>query len=241
MGGFGEGSSGSLLVAASLFLRYTTRLPNLLMNNTNSAEQVCFYMQEGVWRHLMYSSHDNLSVFHFFDSVYVCIYVCAAHPSNSSSIGRGEVRALSSAEQSNRSSVSVCGHNYTESSNFSHIPTVCLDTSQPASRFFLSVSHSLKVYKLDSALFLYCEINSNFPWAAARWFTGIIQMEGECSLERTVVARLNEVAGVGLVAMPLFSCLSPQDICQTFFLFNISKVFEGQDTHYFCTFLVIFD
>lgn len=51
--GFGERSSGNLLVPASLFLRYTTRLPNLLMNNTSSAAQVCFYMEE-----------------------YVCVYVC---------------------------------------------------------------------------------------------------------------------------------------------------------------------
>lgn len=83
----------------------------------------------------------------------VCVFMCVAHPSNSSSSGRGEAWALSSAEQSNRSSVSVCGHNYTESSNFSHIPTVCLDTSQPSSGFLLCLSHSLQVYKLDSSLF----------------------------------------------------------------------------------------
>lgn len=105
----------------------------------------------------MYSSHDNLSVFHFFDServhVCLCIYVCAAHPSNSGNSGRGEVRVLSSAEQSNRSSVSMCGHNYTESSNFSLIPTICLDTSQPGSSFLLRLSHSLQVYKRESSLF----------------------------------------------------------------------------------------
>lgn len=40
---------GLFLILASLFLRYTTRLPNLLMNNTNSAEQVCsFYRRESV-------------------------------------------------------------------------------------------------------------------------------------------------------------------------------------------------
>lgn len=118
--------------------------------------------------------------------------MCVVHPSNSSSSGRGEVRALSSAEQSNLSSVRVCGHNYTESSNFSHIPTVCLDTSQPTSSFLLCLSHSLQVYKLDLTLLLFCEINSNFASAAARCFTGIIQMEG------AVVVRLNEVAGIGL-------------------------------------------
>ena len=104
----------------------------------------------------MYSSHDNLSVFHFFDSVCVCVCVCVCvvQPSNSSSSGRGEVRVLSSAEQSNMSSVRVCGHNYTDSSNFSHIPTVCLDTSQPASSLsLLSLSHSPEVHRLDSALF----------------------------------------------------------------------------------------
>lgn len=166
----------------------------------------------------MYSSHDNLSVFHFFDServhVCLCIYVCAAHPSNSSNSGRGEVRVLSSAEQSNRSSVSMCGHNYTESSNFSLIPTICLDTSQPGSSFLLRLSHSLQVYKRESSLFLYCEINSNFPLAAARWFTSIIQMEGECGLQRTVIAKLNEVTGIGLAVMPLPSHLSRRDICQ---------------------------
>lgn len=99
-----------------------------------------FVRKRVLWRHLMYSSHDNLSVFHLFDSV--CVYVCAVHPSNSSSSGRGEVRALSTAEQSNLSSVRVCGHNYTESSNFPHIPTACLDTAQLTSSIVLTASTS---------------------------------------------------------------------------------------------------
>lgn len=106
MGGFGEGSSGSLLVAASLFLRYTTRLPNLLMNNTNSAEQVCFYMQEGVWRHLMYSSHDNLSVFHFFDSV--CVFMCVQRtPLILAAVG-GEKSEPCQAQNSQIGALSAC-------------------------------------------------------------------------------------------------------------------------------------
>lgn len=145
-------------------------------------------------------------------STYLTVCVCVVHPSNSSSSGRGEVRALSSAEQSNLSSVRVCGHNYTESSNFAHIPTVCLDTSQPASSFFapsFSQPPGLQT-RLDSLLF--CEINSNFASAAARCFTGIIQMEG------AVVVRLNEVAGIGL------SRLSPRGYLPDILCFNSCSV-----------------
>ena len=38
---------GLFLVLASLFLRYTTRLPNLLMNNTSSTEQVLVFHRRG--------------------------------------------------------------------------------------------------------------------------------------------------------------------------------------------------
>lgn len=38
---------GVFLVLASLFLRYTTRLPNLLMNNTSSTEQVWVFHRRG--------------------------------------------------------------------------------------------------------------------------------------------------------------------------------------------------
>lgn len=68
---------GVFSVLASLFLRYTTRLPNLLMNNRNSLEQVKFFKEEKVWRHLMYSSHDNLSV---FPLLWQCVYMCVLHP-----------------------------------------------------------------------------------------------------------------------------------------------------------------
>lgn len=38
---------GVFLVLASLFLRYTTSLPNLLMNNTSSTEQVWVFHRRG--------------------------------------------------------------------------------------------------------------------------------------------------------------------------------------------------
>lgn len=77
-----------------------------------------FCMVEGLWRHLMYSSCDNC-VFHFLDCVRVHarLPVCLVHPSNSMSSGRGEVRTLSAAKQSNLSSFRVCGHNYSESTS----------------------------------------------------------------------------------------------------------------------------
>lgn len=61
------------------------QLPNLLMNNTSSAEQSLFLngKRKGVWKHLVYSSHGNVCVLHFFDSVCVCV-------SNAGSTRRGE-------------------------------------------------------------------------------------------------------------------------------------------------------
>lgn len=80
VGQFCAGEDGRLLwrklwefsCPCQLFLRYTSRLRNSLMNNTSSTEQVCFCMERKcVWRHMMYSSHDTVSGFHLFDSVCV--------------------------------------------------------------------------------------------------------------------------------------------------------------------------
>lgn len=116
--------------------------PNLLMDKSCSAELFfVFYSGRGCLRALDVSPHDNLIVFHCFDSMYTPLILAA--------VG-GEKSTLSSAEESNLSSVSMCGHNYTESCKFFLIPSVCLDTSQPASSFLLCLFHSLQVHKLDS-------------------------------------------------------------------------------------------
>lgn len=160
--GFGERSSGNLLVPASLFLRYTTRLPNLLMNNTSSAAQVCFYMEEyvcvyvceGTWcippmTIWVFSTSLTVSV-----CMCVCVFMCVQHtPLIRATVG-GEKSESCQAQNSQIGALSACcGHNYTESSNFSLIPTICLDTSQPGSSFLLRLSHSLQVYKRESSLF----------------------------------------------------------------------------------------
>ena len=144
-------------------------------------------MEEGLWCIL------PMTIWVFSTSLTVCVSVCVCvcewyTPLIPAAVGgekseycqpqNSQIRALSG-----RVDITIQNR-----PTFSHLPAVHLDTTQPASSSLLCCSLSrLQVHKLDSSLFFFlgfCEINSNFPSAAARWFSGIIQMEGKWGKER---------------------------------------------------------
>lgn len=138
-----EGSSGSFLLLDSLFRRCTPRPPNLLMNKTSGAVEVCFSVEADVCKHLMYSSQDNWRVPHYLT---VCMCVVAA-------VGV-EMSACCLAPSSRIWALSVYVHIATQNPpNFPHIPSICLDSSQPASGFLRLLSHCLQSDKLGWSLF----------------------------------------------------------------------------------------
>ena len=67
---------GVFLVLASLFLRYTTRLPNLLMNNTSSTEQVLVFHRRGSVKALDVFLPWRFECFSSSLTVCVCVCVC---------------------------------------------------------------------------------------------------------------------------------------------------------------------